>query len=359
MGIFSLKSLRKKRREIDEVKSFNKDQMVVGPGDRREIGIREVPLEKIVGSVGRYHDFDHRFRLKRNIPSERLQAIKTALREGKSLPPVALYKIEEEYYVVDGNHRVAAANEMGWKTIAARIIEFLPSQKTLANILAREKSDFEWQTGLFDLIVLTEVGQYAYLLAQIQEHKEALEELSKKSVSLKNAARDWYNTIYKPFIRIIERSHLPKAFRERTLSDLYAYIACHQWTERRDRKYGVGIDQLIPNSMEKFRAQMAKQEHLHPPEMTRETTAFVLINVAAKKEGRVMDRLYAFNEVKEIHAVPGEFDILAKVAVDRDLLSSDSEVIGEFLDLVRAIPGVLKTQTIIPIVSKYKKKFNP
>lgn len=111
--------------------------------------------------------------------------------------------------------------------------------------------------------------------------------------------------------------------------------------------------------MEKFRAQMAKQEHLHPPEMTRETTAFVLINVAAKKEGRVMDRLYAFNEVKEIHAVPGEFDILAKVAVDRDLLSSDSEVIGEFLDLVRAIPGVLKTQTIIPIVSKYKKKFNP
>jgi len=356
MGTFSLKSLLRKHPDSDEIKSFNKNQITVGPVDRHDIGIHDVPLEKIVGSVGRYHDFDGRFRLKKNIPSERLQAIKTAIRESKPLPPVTLYKIKEEYYVVDGNHRVAAANEMSWKTIEAHIIEFLPSKETLENILAREKSDFERQTSLFDLIVLTEVGQYAYLLAQIQEHKEALEELSGKSVSLKRAAQDWYNTIYKPFVRIIEHSHLPETFRERTLSDLYAYIACHHWTKRRDRKYGVGIDQLIPKSMEKFRAKMAEREHLDPPEMTRQTIAFVLINVDAKKENRIMERLYSFKEAQEIHYVPGEFDLIAKFAVDRDLLSSDSEVVGEFLDRVRAIPGVLKTQTIIPIISKYKKK---
>lgn len=78
-----------------------------------------------------------------------------------------------------------------------------------------------------------------------------------------------------------------------------------------------------------------------------------------KKEYYVLDgnhRVAAAKEVQEIHFVPGDFDIIVKIAVKQDYLSSDSEVIGQFLhDKVRRRPGVIKTQTIIPISSKWKR----
>ena len=66
--------------------------------DRRHLGLREVPVRQIVGSVGRYHDFDRHFRLKKDRPSERLEHVKEAIRLGQGLPPVELYRIKDEYY---------------------------------------------------------------------------------------------------------------------------------------------------------------------------------------------------------------------------------------------------------------------
>ncbi len=367
MGIFSFISKRTKAQNKsqvrrnhsargDHVKSFRADQAAEEARDTRVLGLRTIPLQRIVGSVGRYQDFDGRFRFKKNIHSERFTNIKAAIRSGKPLPPVKLYKIMDDYYVLDGNHRVAAAKEFNWDSIQAHIVEYLPSKETLHNMLHREKSDFEWQTGLFDKIDLTEVGQYAYLLEQIQEHQASLGEMIDKPMTLKTAAKDWYQTIYLPFAAIIENSRLSDAFPRRTLSDLYAYISGHQWKKNRKRKYGIGIDALIPKSMEKFRTKMAERSHPDPPEMTRLTTAFLLISVDARREKRVMEKLFAFHEVQEAHYVPGDFDIIAKILVKRDILSSDSEVVGEVLERVRLIPGVAKTQTIIPISSKNKKE---
>jgi uncharacterized ParB-like nuclease family protein len=53
-------------------------------------------------------------------------SIKRALLEGKSLPPVILYQINDEYYVMDGNHRIAAAKELDRFNIKAKILEFIP-----------------------------------------------------------------------------------------------------------------------------------------------------------------------------------------------------------------------------------------
>ena len=51
--------------EIGSAKSFMEKQKIEAAIDRRDIGLGEVSLEKIVGSVGRYHDFDSRFRSKK------------------------------------------------------------------------------------------------------------------------------------------------------------------------------------------------------------------------------------------------------------------------------------------------------
>jgi uncharacterized ParB-like nuclease family protein len=109
-----------------EAKCFCEDQDCEGPFDYIDRGLCRVPLNQIVGSVGKCHDFDSQFTPKSHVPPDRLSSVKQAMRKGKSLPPVKLYKIKDEYYVLDGNHRISAAQELGRSYITAKIVEIIP-----------------------------------------------------------------------------------------------------------------------------------------------------------------------------------------------------------------------------------------
>lgn len=344
------------RRQRDRATSFKENQYLEEAYDSRDRGRCQVPLDKIVGSVGRYNDFDNRFRPKQHLPPERLQIIKNLIRQGKPLPPIKLYQIKDRYFVLDGNHRIAAAKEFGWQTIDAHILEFIPSRNTLENVLYREKTDFEDRTSLPETINLTEIGQYAYLLKQISEHKDFLQEESAQSVNFSEASHDWFQTIFRPLAAIIKQGGLIASFPDRTLADLYTYIAYHQWEIGRKRKYGIGIDRLIPKNMEEFRKKMSDKMEKDYPEMKRHITTYVLMNIQGKSELKVVEKLFNLREVKEIHAVHGAFDVIAKIVLTRDLLSSDAEIIGQFVrDNIRQVPGVNSTQTLIPAFSKVKE----
>jgi hypothetical protein len=306
--------------------------------------------------VGRYHDFDKKFRLKHHVSPDKFEHVKSLMQAGVSLPPVKLYQIKDEYYVLDGNHRVSAAKALKHDQIEACIIEFLPSPTTLENILYREKIEFMEKTALRDPIELTEIGQYQHLLTQIQHHSAFLEQSQNKPVSLTCAAVDWYQTIYQPLIILIHRSRLLEAFPKRTAADLYTYISSHQWEKEQPRTYGKGIEHLIPHNMEEFRTMMLDKEEPEYPEMQREITVFVLMNVAGKKETRIIERLFALQEVQEVHSVHGTVDVIVKVLLKRTLLSSDAETISRFVnDQIRQLPGVINTQTLIPGFSKVKQ----
>jgi DNA-binding Lrp family transcriptional regulator/uncharacterized ParB-like nuclease family protein len=338
-------------------KSFMEDQQKEEAFDHKQKGLSSVPVEQIVGSVGRYHDFDNKFRLMRHMPSDRFEAVKQAMKSGKRLPPVKLYQIKDEYYALDGNHRIAAAKETGLLEIDAEIVEFIPSKDTLENIIYREKSEFTEIARLPHPINLTEVGQYIHLIKQISKHQEFLKLETAKSVSFESAAKDWYQTIYQPLNDIIKQGGLLEAFPGRTIADLYAYISNHHWDDQRSRNYGGTIDRILTDNMEEFRKKMSNTKEIEYPEMQRGITAFILINVKSKSEFRIMDKLYALKEVQEVHSVHGEIDLLVKVMLTRDLLSSDAEIIGQFVhNKVRSIPGVTSTVTLIPGVSKMKEK---
>ncbi len=337
------------------VKSFKDDQQRQAAYDSRVRGIRTVALERIVGSVGRYQDFDSRFRLKQQRPSERLQRIKKALREGRVLPPVKLYQIKDAFYVLDGNHRIAAAKELDHDEIRAHIVEFIPSGDSLQDVLYRERADFTDRTQLPAELRLTEVGQYANLLEQIERHHHHLLSAEGRACGFKEAAVDWYRTIYRPLQSIVRRGRLIDSFPERTLDDLCAYVAHHQWQASRGRRYGIGIDKLIPKDMEAFRSQMADLKECDYPEMQRGITAFILMKVQAKREYKIAEKLFELDEVVEIHSVHGEVDLLVKITLTRDLLSSDAEIISQFVhENVRQLTGVNSTQTLIPGFSKLK-----
>jgi DNA-binding Lrp family transcriptional regulator/L-fucose mutarotase/ribose pyranase (RbsD/FucU family) len=347
---------RATRRKGSEAKSFKESQEKERAFDYRDRGVRTVPLDRIVGSVGRYHDFDGKFRLKQHLPQERLESVKKAMKQGKPMQPVDLYQLKDEYYVMDGNHRIAAAKELGHTDVSARIVEMIPSEESLENMLYLERAHFNDRTGLPYAIELTELGQYGTLLNQISKHRDFLEHERGEEVSFQQAASDWYKTIYLPLTGIIRKGGLHELFPRRTMADLYAYVSLHQWDEEPSREYGFGINQLIPSDMEAFRKKMEKKPAHEYPDMHREVTAFVLMHVSPKREYRIIEKLFALDEVKEIHSVHGEVDIIAKILLKRDLLSSDAEIIGQFVhNQVRQIPGVIGTETLIPGMSRIKK----
>lgn len=341
--------------EANSVKSFRDQQQIEAAFDHRDRGIRSVPLDRIVGSVGRYQDFDSRFRLKPMMPSDRLEGIKKAMRQGRNLGPVKLFEIKDEFYVLDGNHRIAAAMALGHDEILAHIEEFIPSKNTLPNILYRERAEFADRTRLPAAINLTEVGQYGYLLEQIAEHQQFLQAEGDNDVDFEMAAQDWFRTIFRPLCSIVKRSRLVDSFPGRTVEDLFAYITFHQWNEGRKRRYGIGIDKLVPKNMEEFRNKMKELKGAEYPEMKQGINVFVLMNVQASKEIKLMDKLFELEEVKEVHSVHGDVDLVVKVVLSRDLLSSDAEVISQFVhEKVRHLPGIVSTKTLIPGISKIK-----
>ena len=341
--------------EAYQIKSFRDQQQKEAAFDHRDRGIRSVPLDRIVGSVGRYKDFDGRFRFKPAVPSDRLAGIKKALRAGRTLGPVNLFEIKDEFYVLDGNHRIAAAKELGHDEILAHIEEFIPSKNTLQNILYRERAEFADRTRLPAEINLTEVSQYAYLLEQITEHQQFLQGTAENEVAFEMAAQDWFRTIFRPLCTIVKRSRLVDSFPERTIEDLFAYITFHQWKESRKRQYGIGIDKLVPKDMEEFRKKMTNLKDAQYPEMKQGINVIILMNVQASKEIKLMDKLFEHEEVKEVHSVHGDVDLVVRVVLTRDLLSSDAEIISQFVhEKVRQLPGVVSTKTLIPGISKIK-----
>jgi Lrp/AsnC ligand binding domain len=348
-------SAGQRKNDKSDVKSFRDQQQKEAAFDHRDRGIRTVPLNRIVGSVGRYKDFDSRFRLKQTIPSDRLEWIRAAMRDGRTLGPVKLFEIKNEFYVLDGNHRIAAAKELGHDEILAHIEEFIPSKNTLQNILYRERAEFADRTRLPAEINLTEINQYANLHDQISEHQQYLRQAQGDAVSFESAALDWFKTIYRPLCMIIKRSRLIDSLPGRTVDDLFAYITLHQWRDGRKRNYGIGIDKLVPKNMEDFRKKMSELKNTEYPDMKQGINVFILMNVQARKEIKLIDRLFELEEVKEVHSVHGDVDVLVKAVLTRDLLTSDAEIISQFVhERVRQLPGVISTKTLIPGISKIK-----
>lgn len=347
-----------KKKDENHVTSFNEQQEKEEDVQFVDHGVITVDLDKIIGSVGKYYDFDSQFRPKKNISAKRFMDIKKAMRTGRPLPPVKLYQIREDYYVLDGNHRVAAAKELGRFDIQAKVIELLSGKNTMENLLYIEKKKFYENTGLPAGIDLTEVGKYNFLENQIKNHKNHLTNISGNEPDFKKAAEDWYNTIYIPLTTIIKNGNLIKYFPKRSLADLYTYISYHHWERTSSRQYGIGIDRLIPKSMESFRAAMLEKSTPDYPEMKRSISAFVMINIDTSTEVKVIDKLFALDEVQEVHSVHGAIDVLAKIVLKRDFLASDAEIIAEFVDQrIRKIHGINRTQTIIPGISKVKEGF--
>jgi hypothetical protein len=85
--------------------------------------VDDIALDSIIGSSGRYHEYDLRFLPRRREVDDRWVNIAQAHYDGVQLPPIRLFKVGEAYYVDDGNHRVSVARVLGHESIKAAVIE--------------------------------------------------------------------------------------------------------------------------------------------------------------------------------------------------------------------------------------------
>jgi hypothetical protein len=109
-------------------------------------GRRVVDLEKIVGSVGRSRDFDNSFMPLRAAAGERWKRVDLAFYRDQALPPVSLYKLGDDYFVEDGNHRISVARYHSLPDVEADVTELRPiSTRPVGRLSARSGFAFACQ----------------------------------------------------------------------------------------------------------------------------------------------------------------------------------------------------------------------
>jgi len=119
------------RNAPEELPAFEDIRKSLGAFNQVPLGTHTVEVEKIVGTVGRGHDFDACFLPVRSSVANRWERVDRAFQQGEDLPPVSLFKIGEVYFVDDGNHRVSVARYQGTETIDAQVVEFrAPGSRT-------------------------------------------------------------------------------------------------------------------------------------------------------------------------------------------------------------------------------------
>lgn len=203
------------------------------------LGLQHVPLANIVGSEGRYADFDRRFLPKKDVTANRWMGINQANQRDIILPPVELYKIGDVYFVKDGNHRISVARERGQAEIDAYVMEYevdVPLDPTFSMrdlILKEEYSDFLDWTGLASLrpeqrIELSALGGYLDLLNHINTHRYYLALERNGPVEAQEAITSWYDNVYLPVIKAIRDHQILRCFPGRTEADLYLWIMQHR-----------------------------------------------------------------------------------------------------------------------------------
>ena len=211
----------------ENLKSFAEIQKEENAYNSVNLGIKEIPLGKIVGSVEKYSYFDKNFVPKNNIVKQRWINIYTGYMTETMLPPVILYKIKDDYYVYDGNHRVSVAKFLNFASIEAEVEEFLPTKDTKDKVIYREHMFFEKETGI-EGIILSEPIKYKYLREEIESYTNLLSKRRNKEFTLKEGAAKWYKEVFLPIKVLLEENNIEES-QKKNINDIFMFVLDHKY----------------------------------------------------------------------------------------------------------------------------------
>ncbi|HEY64863.1 MAG TPA: ParB N-terminal domain-containing protein [Caldilineae bacterium] len=220
---------------------FDEVQRILRAHQQLDRGVQMIPLDRIVGSVGRYRDFTRAFLPRSGSSRHRWTRLHAAMDRMEILPPIEVYKVGDIYFVKDGNHRVSVARAHGLKEIEAYVTELpLPEGVTVTPdmdlrdlVQEAEYQEFLRQTRLDKIrpgadVRLTEPGRYPLLKEHIDVHRYYLGLEQKREIPYEEAVASWYDNVYMPIVQKIREMGIMREFPGRTEADLYLWIADHR-----------------------------------------------------------------------------------------------------------------------------------
>jgi len=223
----------------NQLLSFDEVKGALGTVSQVYLGMREVPVSQIVGSVGRHRDFDRAFLPSKPDLGTRWRRIDEIMDRGEELPPISLYKIGDVYFVQDGNHRVSVARQRGVEMLDAEVIELrsrvpLGSALTARDLLHKLEHRHLLERLPFDRVLpeievrFSDVSDYRKLATYVEAHGFRLSQLWRRYVSPEEVLGDWYEYGYRPIAEMIREERILDAFPDRTELDLYLWIVYHR-----------------------------------------------------------------------------------------------------------------------------------
>jgi hypothetical protein len=245
-------------------------------------GVEAIPIDKIVGSLGRYNDFNKEFLPQSEGISAKYENVKDAMLAGKMLPPIKVYQIFDSYFVIDGHHRVTVAKkELNAAAIDAEVIEIhfdiglSPDKKYTYDteqakrfLIRLEEDAFERNSFLKNSILIyplkvTDLTSFSKIYEEIVDFKKNYNngELSKKAIIYSSLL--WYETRFLPAVKIIIEENILDRFSHRTYTDLYLWIQQHKYYLSQKAGHDVGFDFTKKDFLKKNRK--SKFFELLPP----------------------------------------------------------------------------------------------
>lgn len=230
--------------------SFSDIKELLRPKNEVYKGLQTIPVNLIVGSEGRYEDFDNRFFPKSMHLKNRWENIDRAHMQDVILPSISLYELGGVYFVRDGNHRVSVAKSKGIEFIDAEVVSLQSEiklhsgdslKKMKKQVIEYEKRVFYSETGFGDAtdfwcLDFSTPGQYDVIYNHILTHKYYLNMNQSEEIDMVQAMISWFSTVYLPVVQIIDKHHIMKFFKKRTKSDLYVWMIKY-WDDLK-KKFG-------------------------------------------------------------------------------------------------------------------------
>jgi hypothetical protein len=239
--------LRLQPGDVDVILSYDEVIAALGRVGERDLGVQNIPIDTIVGTVDRHKEFDRAFRPTSARVRPRFEQIANAQRRGASMPPIDVYRVGQLHFVRDGHHRVAVARAQGRDDIDAHVVEVVtrvPADPSISSDILPLKSHervFLERVPLAPAararLSVTDPYDYGSLAEGIEAWGFRLIQHDGVFLDRAEVAHRWFEEEYEPVVAILREADLIGRRETETdaylrlSSDRYRLMRTHSWTD--------------------------------------------------------------------------------------------------------------------------------
>jgi hypothetical protein len=240
--------LRLRSGDLDVLLPFDEVVGALGHRGEQSLGLRQVPLDDIVGSVDRTTGFDRHFRPTSDLARHRFERLAAAVRRGEHLPPVDLYQVGEVYFVKDGHHRIAVMQALGHDVIDAWVVlvrtavpaghDLLASDLPLKGHARVFAERVPLPPAVADRVVLDDPDDYALLAEGVEAWGFRWMQATGELLDRSQVALTWFCEEFEPVLALLREAGLHPGDRAldaqvylRVSQERYALLRTHRWDD--------------------------------------------------------------------------------------------------------------------------------